>query len=164
MDYVGFRQQDTKTIREKKVQAKPGLQNVTAIGKEKKNEKETTSWFGGLTKHLQKEKSTPEKKYQPQLESNSKSKSWFSFSRNDNSHVHEEESRGKKIDKTNVGLMRKMCGEFREVVRGQNKEEREERQKELAKVRGARYFIYPLVNEENLNTFSGLSSKTWMWE
>ena len=164
MDYVGFRQQDTKTIREKKVQAKPGLHNVTAIGKEKKNEKETTSWFGGLTKHLQKEKSTPEKKYQPQLESNSKSKSWFSFSRNDNSHVHEEESRGKKIDKTNVGLMRKMCGEFREVVRGQNKEEREERQKELAKVRGARYFIYPLVNEENLNTFSGHSSKTWMWE
>merc|ERR1739836_199087 len=28
MDYVGFRQQDTKTIREKKVQAKPGLHNV----------------------------------------------------------------------------------------------------------------------------------------
>ena len=140
MDYVGFRQQDTKTIREKKVQAKPGLHNVTAIGKEKKNEKETTSWFGGLTKRLQKEKSTPEKKYQPQLESNNKSKSWFSFSKNDNSSP-EEESRGKKTDKTNVGLMRKMCGEFREVVRGQNKEEREERQKELAKVRGARYLF-----------------------
>ena len=34
--------------------------------------------------------------------------------------------------------MRRMCGEFREVARGQNQEQREERQKELAKVRGAR--------------------------
>lgn len=34
--------------------------------------------------------------------------------------------------------MRKMCGEFREVIKLKNMDEREERQKELEKIRGAR--------------------------
>ena len=66
-----------------------------------------------------------------------KMKSWFSFSRNSDKKLVEEKPE-KSAKNSEVTLMRQMCGEFREVIKGQNAAEREERQKELVKVRGAR--------------------------
>ena len=43
----------------------------------------------------------------------------------------------KKTDEE-IQRVRKMCGEFREVVKIANKEDREEKQKDMEKVRSAR--------------------------
>ena len=77
-------------------------------------------------------KSCPQQTVKPD-----KMKSWFSFSRNSDKKLVEEKPE-KSAKNSEVTLMRQMCGEFREVIKGQNAAEREERQKELVKVRGAR--------------------------
>merc|ERR1711892_918975 len=47
----------------------------------------------------------------------------------------------KKKKDGEIQRVRKMCGEFREVVKGNNKEEREEKQKEMEIVRSARSYF-----------------------
>ena len=120
---------DTKFVKnkkcEKKSQVKPSWLNRDIT---KSNEGKESSWFGSLIR-----KDTTTKKETNQSQS---MKGWFSFSKSTKNN--DEGENIKKTSKNEVDLMRKMCGEFREVIKGQNKEEREERQKELAKVREAR--------------------------
>ena len=62
--------------------------------------------------------------------------SWFSLGKSDRSDQQFSVDLERKST-NHVNLMRKMC-EFREVVKLKNMDEREERQKELEKIRGAR--------------------------
>ena len=121
---------DTKFVKnkkcEKKSEVKPSWLNRDPT---KSNEEKKSFWFGSL---IRKDTTTENKNNTNQSQN---MKSWFSFSK---SIKDDEEESLNKSSKTEVDFMRKMCGEFREVIKGQNKEEREERQIELAKVRGAR--------------------------
>ena len=45
----------------------------------------------------------------------------------------------KKIKERELGLVKKMCGEFRDVAKLDGNEEKEEKRKEMEKVRSARY-------------------------
>ena len=106
-----------------------GFKKETVIVKEKNG-----SWLGWITERLpfyhKESVKIPVKA--------DKMKSWFSFSRSSDKQQTEEKPAEKSNKNTEVTLMRQMCGEFREVIKGQNAAEREERQKELVKVRGAR--------------------------
>ena len=119
---------------------------MSSISRKEKNDLESSSWLGSLTKHFPGRKtpgdSAEQKGPAQQKETNdTKMRSWFFSTKTtpvaDNSEkVDRAEKKGHKT--TELDLMRRMCGEFREVARAQNKEQREERQQELAKVRGAR--------------------------
>ena len=129
---------------------KPWINKVTSIGKEKKNEPCTKpSWFERISNKVpfisktnkpSTEYSNKNKNTSPQQQATSM-RSWFSFSRQPEELKPDEESSRNNNKNKEVVLMKKMCGEFRDVMKVQNKEEREERQRELAKVRGARTFF-----------------------
>ena len=70
-------------------------------------------------------------------ESGGKLKTWFSLGTAGNSDQQFSVDLERKST-NQVNLMRKMCGEFRDFAKLKNKDEREERQKELEKIRGAR--------------------------
>ena len=138
---------NSPTIREKNTKVKPGIRGVSSISRKEKNDLETSSWLGSLTKHFPGRKTADDSAQQKgpaqQKETNgTKMRSWFFSSKStsitDNSEKALDRAEKKGHKTTEVDLMRRMCGEFREVARAQNKEQREERQQELAKVRGAR--------------------------
>ena len=143
------RKYNSPTICEKNTKVKPGIRELSSISRKEKNDPEASSWLGSLTKHFPSRKapgdSTQQKGPTQQKETNeTKMRSWFFSSKSSPSSnsIEKVDKTDKKGHKTSeVDLMRRMCGEFREVARAQNKEEREERQRELAKVRGARYEI-----------------------
>ena len=135
------------TICEKNTKVKPGIRGVSSISRKEKNDLDTSSWLGSLTKHFPGRKTAGDSAQQKgpaqQKETNdTKMRSWFFSSKStpitDDSEkiLDRAGNRGRKT--TEVDLMRRMCGELREVARAQNKEQREERQQELAQVRGAR--------------------------
>ena len=66
-----------------------------------------------------------------------KLKTWFSLGKTESSAQQFPVDYERKST-NQVNLMRKMCGEFRDFAKLKNKDEREERQKELEKIRGAR--------------------------
>jgi len=69
-----------------------------------------------------------------------KLKTWFSLGKSET--LEQQSSSGFERNPTNqINLMKKMCGEFREASKLKNKDEREERQKELEKFRGARSYF-----------------------
>jgi len=132
--------------------------------KETKTEEKKTGWFSSSKEEPAKQmKSKSDAK---EIKTEEKKKGWFSFSKEANSNPVESkanvpESRdsfmrpinlnidreaqprevSKKKTEKELQLMRKMCGEFREVVKLDNKEDREEKQKEMDKVRSARSYF-----------------------
>ena len=124
------KKQEKKVICVKNSAVKPWINKVTPITTDKNNENKNTKMF-----------------------------SWFSFSKQSaNSDSSDSEKKTKEDSKHEVQLIRKMGGEFRELLKGHNKEEREERQKELAKVRGARTFFKNF--DQSLKSNPGIKFKT----
>ena len=82
------------TICEKKTKVKPGIQKVSSLSREKKNDTETSSWLGSLTKHLPSRKGqdvTQQKNPEQQKETNDgKMKSWFFSSKSTNTNISEK--------------------------------------------------------------------------
>ena len=91
---------------------------------------------------------------------NTKMFNWFSFSKTptNSEDTSNSEKKTKGENKNEVQLIQKMGSEFRELLKGHNKEEREERQKELAKVRGARTFFKNF--DQSLKSNPGIKFKT----
>ena len=67
-----------------------------------------------------------------------KLKSLFSLGKSETSEQQQSPRGFERNPSNELNLMRKMCGELREVAKLKNKDEREERQKELEQIRGAR--------------------------
>ena len=63
-----------------------------------------------------------------------KRKTWFSLGKSEAS----ERNPSERNSTNQINLMKKLCGEFREASKLKNKGDREERLKELEKIRGAR--------------------------
>ena len=110
---------------------KPWINKVTPITTDKNNENKNTIMFN-----------------------------WFSFSKKptNSDATNNSEMKSKGENKNEVQLIHKMGSEFRELLKGHNKEEREERQKELAKVRGARTFFKNF--DQSLKSNPGIKFKT----
>merc|ERR1712227_698048 len=124
------KKQEKKVLCVKNSAVKPWINKVTPITTDKNNENKNTKMF-----------------------------SWFSFSKQSaNSESSDSEKKTKEDSKNEVQLIGKMGGEFRELLKGHNKEEREERQKELAKVRGARTFFKNF--DQSLKSNPGIKYKT----
>ena len=158
------KQQGTKNIKNeeaekstptkwKKPDPKPSLQ--------KPEEKSKSSWLGGLTEKIV--PAAKEKSPRAEEAPDEQKKGWFSFSKKEekNKDKVSKPSDGnkdsfmkpvhlniepnpvprdvlRKQKEGEIQRVRRMCGEFREVVKVTNKEEREEKQKEMEKVRSAR--------------------------
>merc|ERR1712128_375359 len=148
----------SKTSKWKKPDPKPTTQ--------KQEEKSKSGWLGSLTEKIAPSKTEKSTVVKPTHQSEEEKKGWFSFSKQEDS-----KEKGKKEGATDVKSsfmkpvhlniepnpvprdvlkkkkdgeiqrVRKMCGEFREVVKGNNKEEREEKQKEMEIVRSARSYF-----------------------
>merc|ERR1711915_555951 len=124
-------------------------------------DKPKSTWLGGLTEKIN--QGSKEKKID-QNKSESKQEGWFSFSKNDIQEKKDDSSSNlkgsfmkpvhlnidpnarprevsKKKTDEEIQRVRKMCGEFREVVKIANKEDREEKQKDMEKVRSARSYF-----------------------
>jgi len=146
----------SKPSKWKKPDSKPSVQ--------KPEEKSKSTWFGGLTEKITsvKEEIIPNTATKPAEQK----KGWFSSSQPEKSKVSNPKSNSaetrdsfmkpvhlnidpnpvpkdvlKKKTEGEIQRVRRMCGEFREVVKGNNKEEREEKQKEMEKVRSARSYF-----------------------
>ena len=136
-EYIGRNKEANSSV------IKPRINKLTSIGKEKKNEPKL-GWLETISNNipfLKKPNDQPsltKSKETSKKEEQSNMRSWFSFTK----HTEEHSDDVRKSQKSNeVDLMKKMCAEYRDVMKLQNKEEREERQRELAKVRGARTFF-----------------------
>ena len=111
------------TICEKNTKVKPGrIQGVSSISRKEKNDpQEASSWLGSVTKYFPGRKTAGDSGQQKgpaqQKETNeSKMRSWF-FSSKSTPSTNNVEKVDKKSQKTSeVDLMRRMCGEFREVL------------------------------------------------
>merc|ERR1719320_1002942 len=161
------KQQGTKNIKNeeaekstptkwKKPDPKPSLQ--------KPEEKSKSSWLGGLTEKIV--PAAKEKSPCAEEAPDEQKKGWFSFSKKEkkNKEKVSKPSDGnkdsfmkpvhlniepnpvprdvlRKQKEGEIQRVRRMCGEFREVVKVTNKEEREEKQKEMEKVRSARSYF-----------------------
>ena len=144
---------------------KPWINKVTSIGKEKKNETTTKpSWFERISNKvpfISKTNKPATENYNKKTSQQATSmRSWFSFSRQPEGSRTEEGTNKKNNKNKEVDVMKKMCGEFRDVMKLQNKEEREERQKELAKVRGARNFFKTIETGSNITSNPGIKLRT----
>ena len=148
----------SKTSKWKKPDPKPPTQ--------KQEEKSKSGWLGSLTEKIAPSKTEKSTVVKPTHQPEEEKKGWFSSSKQEDS-----KEKGKKEGSTDIKSsfmkpvhlniepnpvprdvlkkkkdgeiqrVRKMCGEFREVVKGNNKEEREEKQKEMEIVRSARYAV-----------------------
>ena len=125
------KKQEKKVICVKNSPGKPWINKVTPITTDKNNENKNTKMFN-----------------------------WFSFSKTptNSDATSNSEMKTKGENKNEVQLIQKMGSEFRELLKGHNKEEREERQKELAKVRGARTFFKNF--DQSLKSNPGIKFKT----
>merc|ERR1711892_1537556 len=126
--------------------------------------KSKSAWFGGFTEKL----SSLNKEISPETETKTeeKKKGWFSFPKEEGSKKVKSkpdvaETRdsfmrpinlnidqdaqprevSKKRTEIELQLVRKMCGEFREAVKLDNKEDREEKRKDMEQVRSARSYF-----------------------
>eukprot|EP00092_Neocalanus_flemingeri_P056671 GFUD01067206.1.p1 GENE.GFUD01067206.1~~GFUD01067206.1.p1 ORF type:complete len:413 (+),score=135.39 GFUD01067206.1:95-1333(+) len=125
-----------------------------------------STWFGGLTEKLTSLKKEKSSKTEDTNKTEEKKKGWFTspkeeVSKQVKSKSNVAESRdsfmrpinlnidrdaqprevSKKKKENELQLVRKMCGEFREVVKLDNKDDREEKRKEMDKVRSARSYF-----------------------
>ena len=123
--------------RDEKCLARPGPRSPAGAPGEKKN----SALFGSLSSYYCRltspstDKSVGSKGADP----GGKQKSWFSLGKTESSDQQFSVNFERKST-NQVNLMRKMCGEFRDFAKLKNKDEREERQKELEQIRGARYY------------------------
>merc|ERR1711936_887505 len=127
---------------------------------QKSEVKSQPGWLGGISGTIAsvKKEITIEK----ENKSEEKEKGWFSFSKEADTKKkdvtvekdsfmkpinlnidHDAPPREVTKQKTEkqMQLVRKMCGEFREVVKLENKDDREEKRKEMEKVRSARTYF-----------------------
>merc|ERR1711892_1036703 len=148
----------SKTSKWKKPDPKPPTQ--------KQEEKSKSGWLGSLTEKIAPSKTEKSNIVKSTPQPEEEKKGWFSFSKQEDSKekVKKEGSTDvkssfmkpvhlniepnpvprdvlKKKKDGEIQRVRKMCGEFREVVKGNNKEEREEKQKEMEIVRSARSYF-----------------------
>ena len=95
-------------------------------------EKKDLTLFGRLSSfcHLSSPSNDQDLRPRKAREETDKPRSWFSRTKSE---------AAQQAPKNQISLIRKMCGEFREVSHLKNKEEREETSKELEKIRGARF-------------------------
>jgi len=150
--------EQSKPAKWKKPEPKPSAQKLDEKPK-------SSSWLGGLT-----EKIVPiEKEKRPSMKpaQEEQKKGWFSFSAQQDTSKDNKTKEAKAGSKDSfmkpvtlnidpnpvprdvlrkqkegeIQRVRRMCGEFREVVKVTNKEEREEKQKEMEKVRSARSYF-----------------------
>ena len=119
------RKYNSPTICEKNTKVKPGIREVSSISRKEKNDQEASSWLGSITKHLPGIRKTAgdsatQKGPAQQKETNdTKMMSWFFSSKstpstNNTKKVDKAEKKNHKTSE--VDLMRRMCGEFRQVI------------------------------------------------
>ena len=90
--------------------------------------------FGRLSSFCHLSSSSNDKKLEPRR---SGQQTWFSLSKSEAT----EQRPAERTPNNQISFIRKMCGEFREATHVKNKEEREERTRELEKIRGARWEV-----------------------
>ena len=127
-------QTEKNKARDDKCLSRPRQRSHAVSPREKKN----STLFGTLSSYCHLTlPSTDKSEASKGADSGGKMESWFSLGKSDRSDQQFSVDLERKST-NHVNLMRKMCGEFREVVKLKNMDEREERQKELEKIRGAR--------------------------
>ena len=119
------RKYNSPTVCEKNTKVNPGIRGVSSISRKEKNDQEASSWLGSITKHLPGIRKTAgdsaqQKGPTQQKETNdTKMMSWFFSSKstpsaNNSKKVDRAEKKSHKTSE--VDLMRRMCGEFRQVM------------------------------------------------
>ena len=126
--------------RDEKCLSRPGKRSQAVSPGEKKN----STLFGTLSSYcLLTSPSTDKSEGSKGAEGDpgGKLKSWFSLGKTESSDQQSSVDFERKST-NQLNLMRKMCGEFRDFAKLKNKDEREERQKELEQIRGARWTLH----------------------
>ena len=120
--------------RDEKCLARPGARSQAVAPGEKKN----STLFGTLSSYCHLTSPSTDKSVGSKgADPGGKLKTWFSLGKTESSDQQFSVNFERKST-NQVNLMRKMCGEFRDFAKLKNKDEREERQKELEQIRGAR--------------------------